>query len=112
MAASVGSNTWSLDCEESFASERSLFARDDRLGIAPSTTKVQPESRVQTRFVGQRWKMTLSLRVLALARTLRACFSDAVLLTIRSMRSCRPRWRMISAYTQGMGSNLPGQSLR
>src|SRR5712692_775656 len=29
---------------------------------APHLTKVQPESRVQTRLVGQRWKWTLSLR--------------------------------------------------
>src|SRR5712692_9621307 len=79
---------------------------------APHFAKVQPESRVQTRLVGQRWKRRLSLRALARSRTLRARFSEDASLTISSTRSCRARWRMISAYTQGMGSNLTGQSSR
>ncbi len=44
---------------------------------------VQPESRVHTRFVGQRWKRMLSLSALARSRTLRARFSEAASLTIR-----------------------------
>src|SRR5437899_4936288 len=80
---------------------------------APDFAKVQPESRVQTRLVGQRWKRRLfSLRAFARSRTLRGRFSEDASLTISSTRSCRARWRMISAYTQGMGSNLPGQSSR
>ena len=37
-------------------------------------TNVHPESRVQTRFVGQRWKRIFSLRALALVQILRARF--------------------------------------
>src|SRR6266851_1800363 len=41
---------------------------------APHFTKVQPESRGQTRLVGQRWKRTFLLRAFARSRTLRARF--------------------------------------
>src|SRR6185437_908759 len=66
-------------------------------GAFSDRTKVQPESRVHTRLVGQRWKRTFSFSALARLRTLRASFSEAGLLTMTSIRSCRERLRMISA---------------
>ena len=50
--------------------------------------KVQPESRVQTRSVGQRWKRTFFARAFARSRTFFACFSEVASLTISSTRSC------------------------
>src|SRR6185369_12286078 len=76
------------------------------------TTNVHPESRVQTRSVGQQRNVILSERALARRSTFLARFSDSASFTISSTRSCRTKLRMISAYTHGIGSNLPGQSPR
>src|SRR5205823_15007626 len=87
---------------ERWLASLSSFARPERPGAAVPTwpvavTKVQPESRVQTRSVGQRWKRTLSLSAFALSRVFRARLSAEASFTIRSTRSWRVRFRIISA---------------
>src|SRR5882762_1700161 len=73
---------------------------------------MEPESRVQMRSVFQRWKRRLGESASALSRIFLALASVAASGTTNSTRSCGARFRMTSAYTQGMGSNFPGQSPR
>src|ERR1700756_5230485 len=87
--SSLASSGQALASAGSFARELSCSARNGRFDGLLVMTNVQPESRVQTRSVGQRWKRILGLRALARCRTLRALFSVRASLTIRSTCSWR-----------------------
>src|SRR5690348_16534034 len=118
----VGVNCGSLRCfairpgnwQSSFQSEYLAQALKRQFVIATLLLllmKIGPESRVQTRFVGQRWNFTFFRSTLARVSTLRALALSALLWTIMLTCSTRLRWRTMSAYTHGMGSKRPGQSL-
>src|SRR3990172_9730578 len=75
-------------------------------------TNIGPESLVQPRSVGIRKNSTLDRSTPALARILRAfCSWDLDSTRIRTV-SPGLILRAISANTQGIGANLPGQSVR
>src|ERR1051325_11237305 len=75
----------------------------------PRRTKIGPKSRVQPRFVGNRRKSTRARSTPAFLRIRVACPTPEC----ASMRtvSARVRTRTVSAYTQGIGENFPGQSV-
>ncbi len=79
---------------------------------ASRLTKIGPKSRAQPRSVGKRKNSTRVRFTPILFRIWRALSSCAFELTKILTISPPTIWRTISPYTQGMGANFPGQSVR